>query len=101
MDFTPNFFSRNMAAESTCFDSEIVPNELAVSSISSIDVPSLYKDRVSSVKGASRFSEVSVRMILSQLSWYNKSLTCLQSAGDMLPVIMLILPLGTDGVAKC
>lgn len=79
----------------------MVPNELAVSSISSILVPSLYKFNADSDRGASRFSEVSVKMMLSLLSSLNIFLTSFTSIGDMLPVIMFIFELGADYTAKC
>ena len=68
----------------------MVPNELAVSLISSIVVPSLYRFNADSDNGASRFSDVSVKMIFSQLRSLNIFLTSLTSAGEIFPVIMFI-----------
>ena len=61
IDLTPNFFSRRTPAESACLDKEIVPSELAVSLISSIVVPSLYKFNADSDRGTSRFLNYQLR----------------------------------------
>ena len=79
----------------------MVPNELAVSSISSMVVPSLYRSNADSDNGASRFFEVSVNMIFSQFRSLNIFLTSLTSAGEIFPVIMFIFSFHTDLTAKC
>ena len=75
---------------------QMVPNELAVSSISPMVVPPYIDSKLILISGASRFSDVSVKMILSQFRSFNIFLTSFTSAGDMLPVIMFIFPFGTD-----